>query len=78
MDKTIELEDLIKLYGEETVADIVNHWQESIFVHPMTCHDHSDVSLIYEKGQMYCPEPNCQHHQHWIPSVVMQYWLDIE
>lgn len=75
--KDIEFEDLLKIYSEEAVTDIVNHWQNSIFTRALTCYEHNNSVMKYEKGQIYCPEPNCQYHQHWIPIAVVDYWNNV-
>lgn len=76
--ETIELEDLINLYSDETVQDIVEHWQSDIFMHPMTCTEHPNVVLKYEKGILYCPEKECFYHQHYIPTIVLKFWEEVE
>ncbi len=75
---TIEFEDLLKIYDEETVEDIVDHWQNDPFTHPMVCYIHNDTLLKYEQGQLYCPEPGCQFHEHWIPIAVVNYWNEVD
>jgi hypothetical protein len=77
-NNTIYFEDLLKIYSEETVEDIVEHWQNDIFTHPMTCLRHSDTVLKYKQGLLYCPEPNCWHTQNWMPKAVLSYWNEIE
>jgi len=75
---TIKLEDLLKIYSDETVLDIIEHWQSDIFVHPLTCFNHGDISMLYRDGKLHCQEKDCQYNQDWIPMVVLKYWKDGE
>lgn len=78
MTTEIEFEDLQKIYNDETIEDIVNYWQNDIFTHPILCTEHKRVVLKYVKGQLYCPEPGCQYHQHWIPIAIVDYWNEMK
>jgi hypothetical protein len=75
---TIELDDLVAIYSEETVEDIINHWQNDIFTYALVCPEHFPILLQYKKGQLYCPIPNCQYHQHWIAEIVLRHWNSLE
>ena len=69
----VELEDLIKQYGEEKVQEIIENWQSNSTVHPLSCVVHN-VPLKYSYGKLYCPKKNCMYHEHWIPSAVIKHW----
>jgi|WetSurSiteA1Bulk_404760.scaffolds.fasta_scaffold06411_3 hypothetical protein len=70
----VELENLIKQYGEDCVKDIISNWQNNPSVHPLTCIEHNSSSLKYSYGKLYCTEKNCTYYQHWIPSTVIKQW----
>jgi hypothetical protein len=69
----LELENLIKQYGEQKVKVMVKCWQSDPLVQPLTCADHN-IPLKYHYGKLYCPEKNCWQHQHWIPDEVVKHW----
>lgn len=75
--RTVELEDLVKEYGESVVKEIIETWQNGP-THPLTCTKHSDIPLEYSYAKLYCSDKSCFYNQYWIPSIVVDYWKEIK